>query len=85
MVKKIYLPAIQPFELKGLIEELDELFRPIRIGKEKELTSFYQQGFEVSIEVQYPKRPPQIFSCVFPTEGEINWNTCEFNDETPPY
>jgi hypothetical protein len=85
MVRTIYLLAVQPIELVGPIEQLNESFRSIKIEKEGELIFFYQQGFDVYIEVQYPKRLPQIFKCVYPAEGEVNWNTCEFNDETQPY
>ena len=80
MEKTIYLDKIDPYML------FHSDFEKMKKEKEAELIKYHQEGCQaIRVEVQYPKRPPQIFKCVIPENGDVKWKDCTFEDITEPY
>jgi hypothetical protein len=79
-VEKICLDKIDPFML------FHSDFEEMKKEKEAKLIKYRQKGCKfVKVEVKYPKRPPQIYKCTFPENGDLKWEDCTFEDITEPY
>ena len=76
MPKTILLTEVQPQEL------LHPCFQKIKVEIEQQLIEIKKAGFEVRFEVLYRNRQPQIYKCIFPENGDINLENCNFDDVT---